>query len=877
MENVHLAAENEDDLYSGYNDYNPTFDNEELDNDIGFQQAVRTSHGRRPPMTAKFPGTAIGARPVGTSYGQARTQMSSSMGRPMTGAVQDGAARPMTAVRAAGYSSALTRGSTFDPLGQSKGPAPALEAKMEDSPEEKIKILEKKVNDLIEESCMAYSRGDLQLSLEKAKEAGRKERVLVRQREQTGTADHINLDLTYSVLFNLANQYANNDMFQEALNTYSVIVKNKMFSNAGRLKVNMANIYFKQKNYPKAIKFYRMALDQISNAHKEMRIKIMQNIGVVFVKMGQYSDAITSFEHIMSECPNIKSGFNLILCYYAIGDRDRMKKSFQKLISAPLGIDDEDKYIPASEDPHTNMVIEAIKNDPLHQMERDRKSLAEKYIMTSAKLIAPAIENSFAAGFDWCVDMVKSSQYVELANDLEINKAITYLRQRDFNQEEAVETLKTFEKKDSRVKSAAATNLSFLYFLEKDFDLADRYADMAMSADRYNPAALINKGNTVFVRQDYEKAGEFFKEALRNDSSCTEGLYNLGLTYKKLGRLDEALDCFLKLHAILRNCAQVMFQLACLYEMLEDPHQAIDWLMQLISVTPTDPQVLAKLGELYDTEGDKSQAFQYYYESFRYFPSNIDVIEWLGAYYIDTQFCEKAIQYFERATLIQPTQVKWQLMVASCYRRSGNYQKALDTYKDIHRNFPENVECLRFLVRLCTDMGLKEVQEYATKLKKVEKMKEIREQRVKSGRESSARGRREGSAGSDFEVRPGERCRSGRDSRLHTHTHTHTHRERHTQTHTQSCTHSILSLLILHLVTFHFTFQQYQLLSFTVRLILFSCLSLCVSSCSPVSPPVSTSSLWTPGVELQPLPVWSTLPLRECLVGGLKMNTFYID
>jgi len=33
----------------------------------------------------------------------------------------------------------------------------------------------------------------------------------------------------------------------------------------------MANIYFKQKNYTKAIKFYRMALDQISNAHNAMR------------------------------------------------------------------------------------------------------------------------------------------------------------------------------------------------------------------------------------------------------------------------------------------------------------------------------------------------------------------------------------------------------------------------------------------------------------------------------------------------------------------------------------------------------------------------------------------------------------------------------
>ncbi|KAJ8409908.1 hypothetical protein AAFF_G00209490 [Aldrovandia affinis] len=746
MEHVHLAAEEEDDLYSGYNDYNPTFDSEELDNDAGFQQAVRTSHGRRPPMTAKFPGTAIGGRALGTSFGS-RVPIASSMGRPMTGAVQDGAARPMTAVRAAGYSSAMTRGSTFDPLGQSKGPAPPLEAKNEDTPEEKMKVLERKVNDLIEESCMAHGRGDLQLSLEKAKEAGRKERALVRQREQTGTADTINLDLTYSVLFNLANQYANNDMYPEALNTYQVIVKNKMFSNAGLLKVNMANIYFKQKNYPKAIKFYRMALDQISNAHKELRIKIMQNIGVVFIRIGKYTDAITSLEHIMSESPNIKTGYNLILCYYAIGDRERMKKAFQKLISVPLGIDEEDKYTPPNDDPHTNLVIEAIKNDQLHQMEREKKALAEKFIMTAAKLIAPIIELSFAAGFDWCVEMVKTSQYVELANDLEINKAITYLRQRDFNQ--AVETLKMFEKKDSRVKSAAATNLSFLYFLEKDFDQADRYADLAMAADRYNPAALTNKGNTVFVRHDYEKAAEFYKESLRNDSSCTEALYNLGLTYKRLGRLEEALDCFLKLHAILRNSAQVMYQLANLYEMLEDGNQAIEWLMQLISVTPTDPQALAKLGELYDTDGDKSQAFQYYYESFRYFPSNMDVIEWLGAYYIDTQFCEKAIQYFERAALIQPTQVKWQLMVASCYRRSGNYQKALETYTNIHRKFPESVECLRFLVRLCSDMGLKEVQEYATKLKKVEKMKDKKEQRVKSGRESSARGRREGSASSD--------------------------------------------------------------------------------------------------------------------------------
>ncbi|XP_068123033.1 intraflagellar transport protein 88 homolog isoform X2 [Hyperolius riggenbachi] len=745
MQHVHLVPEEEEeDLYSGYNEYNPTFDTDDLDNDVAFQQAVKTSHGRRPPITAKIPGTAA-VRPLGTGFGP-RMNLSSSMGRPMTGAVQEGAARPMTAVRAAGYSKAGYRGSAFDPLGHARGPAPPLESKNEDTPEEKIRQLEKRVNELIEESCIANSNGDLKQALEKAKEAGRKERILVRQREQTLSPENINLDLTYSVLLNLATQYSANEMYSEALNTYLVIVKNKMFSHAGRLKVNMSNIYLKQKNYSKAIKYYRMALDQIPGPHKEMRIKIMQNIGVTFIRTGQYTDAITSFEHIMSESPNLKAGYNLILCYFAIGDRDKMKKAFQKLIAAPLGIDDEDKYISPSDDPHTNLLIEAIKNDSLHQMERERKALAEKYIMTAAKLIAPVIESSFDAGYDWCVDVVKTSQYVELANDLEINKAITYLRQKNFTQ--AVETLKMFEKKDSRVKSAAATNLSFLYFLENEPTQGDLYADLAVASDRYNPSALTNKGNAVFMIGEYEKAAEYYKEALRNDSSCTEALYNLGLAYKKTNHVEDALDCFMKLHAILRNSAEVVSQIAQLYELYEDPNQAIEWLMQLISLVPTDAHALAKLGELYDVEGDKTQAFQYYCESYRYFPSNIEVIEWLGAYYIDTQFCEKAIKYFERAALIQPSQVKWQLMVASCYRRSGNYQKALEKYKDIHRRFPDNVECLRFLVRLCTDIGLKEVQEYATKLKKVEKMKELKEQRVKSGRDSSARSRRDGREGS---------------------------------------------------------------------------------------------------------------------------------
>ena len=115
----------------------------------------------------------------------------------------------------------------------------------------------------------------------------------------TATTPYVNLDLTYAVCFNLANAYQKNEMYSEALNTYSLIVKNKQYPQSGRLRVNMGNIYFKQKKHPNAIKMYRMALDQIPNTGKEIRYRIMGNIGTAFVRLGQFQDAVQSFEAIM--------------------------------------------------------------------------------------------------------------------------------------------------------------------------------------------------------------------------------------------------------------------------------------------------------------------------------------------------------------------------------------------------------------------------------------------------------------------------------------------------------------------------------------------------------------------------------------------------
>ena len=103
-----------------------------------------------------------------------------------------------------------------------------------------------------------------------------------------------------------------------------------------------------------------------------MRIKIMHNIGILFVKMGQYSDAATNYEMIFKERPDLKTGFNLLLCYYALGDRAKMKQCFMDLLKIPLRIPDDDEYQSHPTDKQANLVLEAIRDDKLRRYERKK-------------------------------------------------------------------------------------------------------------------------------------------------------------------------------------------------------------------------------------------------------------------------------------------------------------------------------------------------------------------------------------------------------------------------------------------------------------------------------------------------------------------------
>lgn len=125
-------------------------------------------------------------------------------------------------------------------------------------------------------------------------------------------------------------------------------------------------------------------------------------------------------------------------------------------------------------------------------------------------------------------------------------------------------------------------------------------------------------------------------------------------------------------------------------------------------------------------------------------------------------------------------------MIAASQRRAGNYQQAFTSYQDIHNRFPDNIDCLKLLVRLCSELDAEEtaltgggggktgrtnyahlVDRYSDTLKRLEKSRELREQQQQQSRSTSRSSQQNGNqfrAGSSREGSAATSASSGRSS-----------------------------------------------------------------------------------------------------------------
>jgi tetratricopeptide (TPR) repeat protein len=188
--------------------------------------------------------------------------------------------------------------------------------------------------------------------------------------------------------------------------------------------------------------------------------------------------------------------------------------------------------------------------------------------------------------------------------------------------------------------------------------------------------------------------------------------YQMNLSYLKC-LMSHLLQKYLKL---VPGAPDAMFQLAQVCDTIRDcmpkdkpsasqqqqldalAHESSRLYKDVTREVPCDPSANSRYAQhLQGVEQEDGEAFHYMGEAHKHFPVDLDVVSWLGAYYVKSEMYEEAMAYFVRASFIQPKEKKWKLMVASCHRRVGASQQALQVYEAVEKEYPEDLECLTYL------------------------------------------------------------------------------------------------------------------------------------------------------------------------------------
>lgn len=74
-----------------------------------------------------------------------------------------------------------------------------------------------------------------------------------------------------------------------------------------------------------------------------MKLKIKKNVATAYLKMKNFGKAIEIYEDVMNDTPDFDVGFNLIVCLYALDDKDKMRTWFERLLMIDIpGLDEEE-------------------------------------------------------------------------------------------------------------------------------------------------------------------------------------------------------------------------------------------------------------------------------------------------------------------------------------------------------------------------------------------------------------------------------------------------------------------------------------------------------------------------------------------------------
>ena len=486
--------------------------------------------------------------------------------------------------------------------------------------------------------------------------------------------------LSDDVFLGQATFYAETGEPAKAIDSYNYLIQK--FPDSERIieaYLGLSNTYYQNQEYTKAIKTYRLIIDQSSSdpSYRKILEKTYFGLAWAYLKSGNIDSAVESFQTIKSktESKTVK-----ISALTQIGDAYQDAGQFEKAIEV---YDDILKNYPDS--PYTDYVqyrqaITLLKMEKIESATLSFQSLQTNF-PTSKYLndINYYLSVAYFKKEDWTVargyilDFIKG---LPRTNEF-LAEAYYILALSNFNLKEYKESLQTFYGilRDYPDETALVKNTE-IYIAKCDYRMGKiqealkEFQDLALKYPQSKIAqeALMWLGDHYLEASDFDNAIVHYQRFInRFPGSDRLDLvrYELGRAYQTKGEYDRAVNTF-KLINDTPNpelYAKAKLAIADIFSRDLDPNSSIETYQNIINTSPKFKRdAYIKIAEVYKKSGDYTEAISAYKNALE---SNVKNSE--------------------------HSNVKLQFLIADAYQLFNKNNQAVDEYLKISYLYPQDI------------------------------------------------------------------------------------------------------------------------------------------------------------------------------------------
>lgn len=242
------------------------------------------------------------------------------------------------------------------------------------------------------------------------------------------------------------------------------------------------------------------------------------------------------------------------------------------------------------------------------------------------------------------------------------------------------------------------------YYDAGNIDQAIQEFRQALRLDPKNVNVLNSLGVCFGVQQNYPKALTAFRAALKNNPREILALYNAGLVNLLLDQREEALALWLKAAPLGPDVFELHFQAGKLLLESGNPEKALPLLQRAAALKPESAVVQRLLGDTFRAQRLLEEAVGPYKKALRLHPNDAHALSGLGrCYELKNENLDIALAFCQQSVEIKPDQGLFHIRLARLLKKTGQYRKALQAFKQAAALGEDAQASIRELEDRCVD------------------------------------------------------------------------------------------------------------------------------------------------------------------------------